>query len=80
MMYLYGTKPNVSRKLVASFDSESQLRAYVGWSTLKINHDGTRRFEQGSELVGFTGFESSDRLLTDEDETQIPHNPTPTML
>ncbi len=40
------------RKLVATFDSEEQLLAYVGWATLKKNADGTSKFEQGSAPVG----------------------------
>lgn len=80
MYNLYGLKPGVPRKLVATFDTEAQLLAYVGWATLKINDDGTRVFEQGSPLVGFTRFEYSDRPLTSEDETAVLHNPTPSML
>ena len=29
---LYGSKPGVERNLVATFDSEAQLLAYVGWA------------------------------------------------
>lgn len=80
MHYLYGMNQDVDRKLVATFDSEPQLRAYVGWATLKTNADGSRKFEQGSALVGYPRFEAASRPLTDEDETKVPHNPTPSML
>lgn len=53
MYYLYASKPGVSRKLVATFDSEAQLLAYVGWATLAKNPDGTSKFEQGSALAGY---------------------------
>jgi hypothetical protein len=80
MYDLYASRPGLPRKLVATFDTEAQLLAYVGWATLKINTDGSRVFEQGSPLVGYTHFEFSDRPLTDEDETGVLHNPTPSML
>ena len=41
MYYLYGSKPGVAHRLVATFDTEPQLDAYVGWATLKKNPDGT---------------------------------------
>jgi hypothetical protein len=47
MHFLYASKPGTPRKLVATFDSEQQLLAYVGWATLKTNSDGTSKFEQG---------------------------------
>ena len=50
MHYLYGSKPGIARKLVATFDSEPQLRAYVNWATLAKHADGTSRFEQGQPL------------------------------
>ena len=34
MYYLYGSRPGVPRRLVATFDSEEQLLAYVRWATL----------------------------------------------
>ncbi len=47
MHYLYGSKAGVARRLVATFGSEQQLLAYVGWATLK-NLGGHRgKFEQG---------------------------------
>lgn len=81
MVYLYGSKlPSVERKLVATFDSEQQLLAYVRWATLQENPDGTRKFEQGSPLVGYTRYEYSATPLTDEDPTAVMHNPSPSML
>jgi hypothetical protein len=77
--YLYGLKPGIDRKLVASFDSEQQLLAYVRWSTLS-RRDGTYRFEQGSSLAGYTGWSHSDQPLTDDDATGVDHNPSPSML
>jgi hypothetical protein len=78
--YLYASKPAVDRKLVATFDSEPQLLAYVGWATLKTNPDGTSKFEQGSALAGYQRWEKSDAPLTNEDPTEILHNPSPNML
>ena len=80
MYYLYGEKPGVERKLVATFDSEQQLLAYVRWATLQENADQTCKFEQGSALVGFRRWEQSKTPLTDEDPTETLHNPTPSML
>jgi hypothetical protein len=57
MIYLYGLKAGVDRKLVATFDSEPLLLSYVRWATLKSDPNGTKKFEQGSPLVGFTGYE-----------------------
>lgn len=80
MYYLYGMKHGGDHKLVATFDTEAQLLAYVGWATLKTNADGSRKFEQGSALVGFPRFDDSPAPLTDEDATEVVHNPTPSML
>jgi len=79
MIYLYGVKA-AGRKLVATFDSEPLLESYVRWATLEHLPEGKRKFEQGSTLVGCTGYESSRTPLTDEDETAVPHNPSPSML
>lgn len=79
MYYLYGSKPRVPQKLVATFDSEQQLRAYVGWATLS-EKNGEYKFEQGSSLVGYRGWSQSDYPLTDEDATSVDHNPSPSML
>ena len=80
MHYLYGLREGRERKLVATFDSEQQLLSYVRWATLEEHSDGTRKFEQQSALVGSTRFEHSREPMTDEDETQVTHGPTPTML
>jgi hypothetical protein len=78
MHYLYGSKPAVPRKLVATFSSEQQLLSYVRWATLS-EHEGVCKFEQGSSLAGFAGWESSAEPLT-EDAAEVDHNPTPSML
>ena len=78
--YLYGLKPGRDKKLVATFDGEPQLLSYVRWATLHENTDGTFKFEQGSPLVGYTNYEHSATPLTGDDETEVPHNPTPSML
>ena len=80
MHYLYGSKRSVQRRLVATFDSEPQLRAYVGWATLKDLGEQRGKFEQGSALAGFDAWESATSSLTEEDETSVVHNPTPSML
>ena len=80
MYYLYGSKPGTDRKLVAVFDSEPLLLSYVNWATLKSKPDGTRKFEQGSVLSGFDSFEYSSISLTDEDDSEVPYGPTPSML
>jgi hypothetical protein len=80
MYYLYGSKPSVRRKLVATFGSEQQLLAYAGWATLKTNADGTAKFEQGSALASYDRWEKSDAPLTEDDPAAVVHNPTPSML
>lgn len=80
MHYLYASKAGVSRKLVATFDSEPQLLAYVGWATLKTNADGSAKFEQGSALAGYQRWEKSDTPLTSEKSSEVYHNPSPNML
>jgi len=80
MQYLYASKPGIERKLVATFDSEEQLRAYAGWATLKKNADGSARFEQGSALAGYQRWELSSTPLTNDDPTAVLHNPSPSML
>ena len=80
MYFLYASKPGTSRRLVATFDSEQQLLAYVGWATLKKNTDGTSKFEQGSALAGYQRWEPSSVPLSGEDATQVVHNPSPSML
>jgi hypothetical protein len=80
MHYLYGSKPGVDRKLVATFDSEQQLLAYLRWATLSVKPDGTSKFEQGSPLVGYQRWEKSVESLTDDDSAEVVHNPSPSML
>lgn len=80
MHFLYGSKRVTDRKLVATFDSEQQLKAYVGWATLRRNTDGTWKFEQGSVLAPYRHWSSSNELATDDDPESVVHNPSPTML
>ena len=80
MRYLYASKRNVPRRLVATFDSQQQLRAYVRWATLKELGPQKGKFEQGSALAGYDAWEESQNPLSDEDETAVVHNPTPSML
>jgi hypothetical protein len=78
--YLYGSKTNIIRPLVATFGPQQQLLAYVRWATLSGASGKTPKFEQGSALAGYSGFEYSEQLLTDDDEESVVHNPTPSML
>lgn len=80
MCYLYGSKPRVPRRLVATFSSEQQLLAYVRWATLRDLGDRRGKFEQGSALAGYDAWEWSATPLTDEDASTVLHNPSPTML
>jgi hypothetical protein len=80
MVYLYGVKPSGDQSLVASFDTEEQLLAYVRWATLKRNDDGSFKFEQGSPLVGFSHFQYSEAPEGIEMPSDLPHNPSPSML
>jgi hypothetical protein len=79
MHYLYGTKRGVDRRLVATFDSEQQLLAYVRWATLS-DSGGVAKFEQGSPLASYHAWSSSPEPLTDDDVTEVEQNPTPSML
>ncbi len=79
MRYLYGHKPDKPPKLVATFDSESQLLAYVRWATLS-EHDGVFKFEQGSPLVGYQGWSHAPQPLNEDDPAAVVHNPSPSML
>ncbi|MFT5326714.1 MAG: hypothetical protein ACI8P0_004596 [Planctomycetaceae bacterium] len=80
MWILYGVKRD-DRKLVATFGSEAQLRAYVQWAILKKNDDGTLKFEQKTPLTGCTAYDfqqaSSDEEAVSAD---VAHNPSPAML
>jgi hypothetical protein len=80
MHYLYASKKNVARKLVATFSSEPQLLAYVRWATLESTGERSGKFEQGSVLASYNSWESSPEPLTEEDASAVEHNPTPSML
>ena len=80
MHYLYGSKPGVQRKLVATFDSEEQLRAYVRWATLQELAPQQGKFEQGSALASYQAWGHSPTPLTEEDPAAALHNPSPSML
>ncbi|HZN36102.1 MAG TPA: hypothetical protein VFB80_19865 [Pirellulaceae bacterium] len=80
MHYLYGQKSGVRRRLVATFDSQQQLRAYVRWATLAETGPQAGKFEQGSALASYQSWEESPLPLTDEDPQQVVHNPSPSML
>jgi hypothetical protein len=80
MHFLYGSKKNVPRRLVATFSSEPQLLAYVRWATLEPTGERTGKFEQGSVLAGYNSWESADQPLTDDGSSAVEHNPTPSML
>jgi hypothetical protein len=80
MRYLYGSKKGVARKLVATFDSEQQLLAYVRWATLAVSGERAGKFEQGSALASYASWEQSEKPLTDEDADEVLHNPSPSML
>jgi hypothetical protein len=78
--YLYASKKAVPRRLVATFDSEPQLLSYVRWATLEETGERSGKFEQGSVLAGYNRWESSREPLTDDDDSLVEHNPTPSML
>ena len=81
MQRLYAAKQEGLFRLVAMFDSEQQLRAYVNWATLESHGNQKGKFEQGSALAGFDAWKhSSAPLDANEDITSVPHNPTPSML
>jgi hypothetical protein len=78
--YLYGLKPNQPPRLVATFSSEQQLLAYVRWATLEDLGGNQGKFEQGSSLASYRGWQQSDGPLGDDDPQAVDHNPTPSML
>jgi hypothetical protein len=80
MHYLYGSKKNVPRRLVATFGSEQQLLAYVRWATLQDLGNQRGKFEQGSALASYEAWERSTEPLTEDDPSAALHNPTPSML
>jgi hypothetical protein len=77
---LYASKKAAPLRLVATFDSEPQLLAYVRWATLEETGERSGKFEQGSVLAGYSRWESSRQPLTDDDDSLVEHNPTPNML
>ena len=80
MHFLYAKKDRGEPRLVATFDSHEQLRAYVRWATLKETGPRAGKFEQGSALAAYSSWEESGVPLTDEDAQAVLHNPTPSML
>jgi hypothetical protein len=80
MWNLYGIKTAGKKKLVAMFDSEQQLRAYVNYATLKSEPDGTHKFEQKTALASYTNYEYERAEPGQAVPEEIPVNPTPTML
>jgi hypothetical protein len=80
MYYLYGTKRNGSRRLVATFGSEQQLLAYVRWATLESTGPQRGKFEQQSALASCDSWEQSTQPRTDEDADGVDFNPSPSML
>ena len=80
MYYLYGSKRDAGERLVATFDSEQQMLAYIRWATLESHGDQKGKFEQGSALASFDAWKSSPTPLTEEIEEEVSHNPTPSML
>ena len=80
MRYLYGLKSGTPKRLVATFGSAQQLLAYVRWATLQSFGNQRGKFEQGSALASYEGWEHATEPSTDEDATKVVHNPTPSML
>ncbi|MEO6812235.1 MAG: hypothetical protein ABI353_24265 [Isosphaeraceae bacterium] len=81
MCYLYATRSDLPTKLVATFDTEPQLLAYVRWATLSgPGRNGAFQFEKGSALASYHGCHHSLEPLTDDDPALVDHNPTPSML
>lgn len=80
MWCLYGLKPGKTQTLVATFDSEAQLRAYVQWATLSMQPDGSRSFEQKTPLTGYRDFAYDEQRDLMSDDVDLPHNPSPSML
>jgi len=81
MRFLYASKRGGALRLVATFDSEQQLRAYVNWATLETRGGQTGKFEQGSALASYDAWQASTAPLSDNDDREdVPHNPSPSML
>ena len=79
MHYLYGMRSGSPPRLVATFDTEEQLRAYLRWATVS-RRDGVCQFEKGSVLAGYHEATQSNQPLTNDDPGSVEHNPTPSML
>lgn len=85
MWKLFGIKGD-NRKLVATFDSEAQLRSYVQWAILKKNDDGLFKFEQKTPLTGCTAYDYAHSdvekasLEENNSNSKVVHNPSPGML
>ena len=80
MYFLYGKRRNGNAELVAKFGSEQQLKAYVQYATLKVDEDGTYRFEQKTPLTGCVGYSFSAEGTEEDIAADVPFNPTPAML
>ncbi len=80
MHFLYASKRGGGRGLVATFDSQQQLRAYVRWATLRETGKQAGKFEQGSALASYDAWEQSTFPLNDDDASAVVHNPSPSML
>jgi hypothetical protein len=80
MHFLYGSKRNVPRRLVATFDSEQQLLSYVRWATLEEHGERRGKFEQGSALAGYEAWDRATEPTADDDVDNAVHNPSPNML
>lgn len=80
MHFLYASKPRVTRKLVATFDTQPQLQSYVNWATLGQNDNGTYKFEQGSVLASYQNWEQSATPEAGDNVESVVHNPSPSML
>lgn len=80
MYFLYGIRRNGKSELVARFGSEQQVLAYVNYATLRSNDDGTHVFEQKTPLTGCIGYSIATEVPDEDQELDVPFNPTPTML
>lgn len=76
---LYGSKDGASWRLVATFDTFEQLRAYVRWATLQVTGPQSGKFEPGSALAGHSYWRESSGIAEDN-AADVFHNPSPSML
>ncbi|MCA9124900.1 MAG: hypothetical protein KDB11_32210 [Planctomycetales bacterium] len=56
------------------------MLAYVRWATLEDHGDQKGKFEQGSALASYQAWEHSTEPLSEEDDDEVVHNPSPSML